>query len=342
MTRPILFSFFMFTVNLQPGDGDYARQLAKYMHKLIDLGYDGFDLPVAPPSGALDAKADRHAYAQLRRTLDTEGLKDIQLTTNVGATRTFDPSAPFSEQRALALAYLKSRAEITSVLRATAMAGPIVIPYGVYPTTDQGAGIWSDALQDSLVQRYANAQPIIQKLGEYAAEQGIKVAIEPVDHWETPGPNLVGEVVGFLDGVSSTQVGVCIDSAHVVLGSEGKSAFIASAGKALAAKRVHYIHLSAPDRGALNDSWIPWTDFLNATLPGYEGPLLVEVFNAIPVFLGSLRLTRRKFWIPGEDTPPSSSQPSAFDIAESALATVRSQLSAVGIATECSAKVLQI
>jgi D-psicose/D-tagatose/L-ribulose 3-epimerase len=333
MKRPILFSFFMFTVNLQPGDASYARKIAAYMHRLIELGYDGFDLPIAPPA-QLDAAADLKAYQQLRDTLDQEGLKDIYLTTNVGATRTFDPSSPFAEQRALALAYLRSRVEITKVLRGTAMAGPIVFPYGVFPTSDQGVGIWSDALQNSLPQRYDSAQPILEKLGHFASEQGIKVAIEPVDHWETPAPNLVGDVVAFLDKVTSTQIGVCIDSAHVVLGSEGKAAFTASAAKALAAKRVHYIHLSAPDRGALDDSWIPWTDFLNATLCRYEGPLLVEVFNAIPVFLGSLRLTRRKFWIPREDSSPPPGQPSApsaFDIAERALATVRGQLSAVGI-----------
>lgn len=330
VTQPILFSFFMFTVNLQPGDAAYARKIAGHMHKLVEIGYDGFDLPVAPPPGALDRAADVRAYEQLRRTLDEEGLKDVRLTTNVGTTRTFDSGSPFAEQRALALAYLKSRVEITKILRGTAMAGPIMMPYGVYPTTDQGVGIWSDALQDSLPQRFANAQPVMEDLGCFAAELGIKIAIEPVDHWETPAPNLVGVVVSFLDGVPNPQIGVCIDSAHVVLGSEGKLAFTESARKALAAKRVHYIHISAPDRGALNDSWIPWTDFFNATLPGYDGPLLVEVFNAIPAFLGSLRLTRRKFWIPGEDTPVPG-QPNAFDIAASALATVRSQLATIAI-----------
>jgi len=324
VTRPLLFSFFMFTVDLQPGNAEYTKTIARHMHALVDLDYDGFDLPIAPPA-VLDAKADIAAYAELRRLLDAEGLVDVVLTTNVAATRTFDPSSMFADQRELALAYLKSRVEITRVLRAEAMAGPIVIPYGQYPTTDQGAGIWSDALQNSLPARYAFARPEIEELGEFAVEQNVKVAIEPVDHWETPAPNLVGEVVGFLDGVASAQVGVCIDSAHVVLGSENKSSFCAAAAKALAAHRVHYIHLSAPDRGALDDSWIPWTEFLGATLPGYEGPLLIEVFNAIPVFLSSLRLTRRKFWIPGDDTPVAG-QPSAYEVAAGAIATVRAHL----------------
>lgn len=329
MARPILFSFFMFTVSLQPGDRAYARKIAGHMRALLDLGYDGFDLPIAPPA-ILDAQTDLAAYKQLRDALDEEGLADVRLTTNVGATRTFNPSSSFAEQRDLALSYLKSRVEITRLLRAEAMAGPIVLPYGGFPTTDQGTGIWSDELQNSLPSCYAYAQPVIQKLGVFAENLEVKVAIEPVDHWETPAPNLVGEVVCFLGGVPGAQVGVCIDSAHVVLGSEGKANFRAAAAKAGAAKRIHYLHLSAPDRGQLEDSWIPWTDFLTATLPEYEGPLLVEVFNAIPAFLNSLRLTRRKFWIPGEDAPVAG-QPSAYDVAASAISTVRSQLAAVGI-----------
>src|SRR5262249_37500401 len=145
--------------------------------------------------------------------------------TNVAATRTFDPTSPYAEQREVALAYLKSRVDITKALRGDVMAGPVVLPYGVFPTTDANQPIWSNALQEWVVPRYRNAQPILERLGEHAAGQGVKVAIEPVDHWETPSPNMVKEVVQFLDGVASPEVGVCIDSAHVVLGSDGPEVF---------------------------------------------------------------------------------------------------------------------
>jgi hypothetical protein len=36
---------------------------------------------------------------------------------------------------------------------------------------------------------------------------------------------MVGDVLAFLDGVPSRQVGACVDSAHVVLGSSGPAAF---------------------------------------------------------------------------------------------------------------------
>ena len=325
--RNIYFSFFMFTADLRPDDREYTKEIVRHMQALKAFGYTGFDLPIAPTK-TLDHQSEVESYARLKQTLDKAGLGDVQFTTNVAATRTFDPSSMYQEQREIGLAYLKSRVDITKALGGDIMAGPIVLPYGVFPTTDANQAIWSDALQEWLVPRYRHAQPIIERLGEYAASKDVKVAIEPVDHWETPAPNMVQDVMCFLDNVSSTQVGVCIDSAHVVLGSDGPDVFTSDVRRVLAARRLHYVHISAPDRGAVHDSWIPWDPFLRPILEGYDGPFLVEVFNAIPVFLNSLRLTRRKFSIPGEDTVVSG-RPDAYAIAREAIAAVRREISEV-------------
>jgi sugar phosphate isomerase/epimerase len=320
--RELYFSFFMFTVDLRPGDPEYADVIVRHIETLSELGYAGFDLPIAA-TATLDHAAEVERYAALKETLDDAGLGDVGISTNVGATRTFNPASPYAEQRDVALAYLKSRVDITALLGGTIMAGPIIFPYGGYPTGDFGDPFWSDALQDWVVSGYRDAQPVLQELGVYAEAKGVKLAIEPVDHWETAAPNMVGQVLDFLDGVPSGQVGVCIDSAHVVLGGDGPVAFTAQVEGA--PERIHSVHLSAPDRGAVRDSWIPWAAFLDPILPAYEGPLLVEVFNAIPPFEESLRLTRRKFWIPGEDTPVDG-VPDAYTVAGEALAAVRDEL----------------
>ncbi|KAB8141396.1 sugar phosphate isomerase/epimerase [Chloroflexia bacterium SDU3-3] len=321
----IYLSFFMFTTDLQPTNRDYTQQIIEHMQALRSFGYAGFDLPIAPPSGAFDPEADLAAYMALRDALDSAGLHDVGVTTNVGATHTYDPSSPYREQRELGLAYLKSRVDITKALRGTIMAGPIVLPYGVFPTSDFGQPIWSDALQDWMAPRYRNAQPIIQELGEYAAAQGVELAIEPVDHWETPGPNMVREVREFLQGVASPHVGVCVDSAHVVLGSDGPDEFVEDIASLLGQGRVGYVHISSPDRGAVRNSWIPWQPFLAPILPDYRGPLLVEVFNAIPAFLSSLRITRRIYQIPGQG-PIDPSRPDAYTIAHEAIEATRHQV----------------
>lgn len=324
--RDIYFSFFMFTVDLRPTDPEYTKGIIRHIEALRELGYAGFDLPIAPPSEGTDPGADVESYRTLRQALDDAGLGDVRFTTNVGATQRFDPSSPDEATRESGLRYLKSRVDITKALRGDIMAGPIVLPYGVYPMNDASETIWSDALGEWLIPRYQAAQPILERLAEYAADQDVKLAIEPVDHWEQPAPTLVQEVMDFLENVRSRQIGVCIDSAHVVLGSEGPAAFTRAVRRALDTQRLHYVHISAPDRGAVHDSWIPWKPFLEPILEGYDGPFLVEVFNAIPVFLNPLRLTRRKFWIEGEDNAESD-YPDAYEIARQAIAALRRELS---------------
>lgn len=313
----------MFTTNLNPGDLEYRQTVLKHIKELKKFGYTGFEFPIAP-SEDKNYEKDIKDYANLRSSLDSEGFADIKISTNVGATRTFDLSSPYPEQRQAALEYLKSRIDITAALRGEIMMGPIIIPYGVFPTTDFNVPIWSDQLQEHLAIRYRNAQIIFNKLGQYAEQKNVKLAIEPITHWETPGPNKLSQLIEFLDGVESKQVGVVIDSAHETLDGEGPEIFKAQVSSLAQQKRLHYVQVSPPDRGALHTSWIPWQSFLEPILQVYDGPIAVEIFNAIPAFTNSLRLTRRKFWIPGED--PENEYPSAYDIADKAINATRTQL----------------
>ena len=91
--------------------------------------------------------------------------------------------------------------------------------------------------------------------------------------------------------------------------------------------QVADVQLSPPDRGRLDRSWLPWTPFLERVLPYYQGPLAIEMFNALPVFQPLLRLSRRKYWIAGVDAP--SNDPSAMDVAAASLAASRKVVAAV-------------
>jgi len=322
----IYLSFFMFTADLRPSDEAYSAQLIGHIRAMLELGYTGFDLPIAPVQ-TFDHATEIDHYRRLKARFDEAGLDGVRFTTNVGTTRTFDPTSPYHEQREHALAYLKSRVEITSILGDgdSIMAGPFLFPYGVFPTTDGGDPLWSDALQDWLAQRYPNAHPVFDALSGFAEERGVKLAIEPVDHWETPAPNMVGDVLAFCHGVVSSQTGATFDTAHIVLGSSGPEQFRADVATAHGQRRLHYVHISPPDRGALKDSWIPWDTIMPALLPAYPGPYLIEVFNAVPPFANLMRLSRRRFWIPGEDAPVAG-VPSAYDVARDGIAMLRHQI----------------
>jgi sugar phosphate isomerase/epimerase len=329
--RDIFFSFFMFTADLRPKDARYTKILINHLKALTDMGYDGFDVHIAPQPARGDHQLEVESYVGLKKAFDKAGLQDVKFTTNVGTTRTFDPTSPYEEQRRHALSYLKSRVDITRVLGGDSiMSGPFLYPYGVFPTTDADEPMWSDALQDWMKPRYHAARAVFEELVDYAATQGVKLALEPVKSWESPPPNMVSEALDFLDGLECAQGGyspggVTIDTAQIVMESQGPSIFKDNVTRAVEKDRLYYVHISAPDRGAVHDSWIPWDIVLNEIEPVYRGPYLVEVFNAIPPFDSSMRMARRRFWRPGEDDPTPNVD-SAYDVAMAALKKLREQI----------------
>jgi sugar phosphate isomerase/epimerase len=327
-SRPeIYFSTFMFTVDLRPDDSRYTEILVDHLKAVADMGYDGFDVHIASPPPTVAPESEVESYVRLKEAFDEAGLKEAKFTTNVGTTRIYDPTSPYEDQRTQALSYLKSRVDITSVLGSgdSIMSGPFLYPYGAFPLTDLGEPIWSDALQDWMKPRYVAARPILQDLANYASTKGVKLAIEPVKSWESPPPNMVSEVLDFLEGVESSQCGVMIDTAQIVMESQGPAVFKTNVARAVRQSRLHYVHISAPDRGALRDSWIPWDTMLGEIEPVYHGPYLIEVFNAIPPFDSSMRMARRRFWRPGEDDPQPGLD-SAYDVARAGLDEFRAHI----------------
>ena len=321
--RDVFFSFFMFTADLKPQDPRYTQTLIDHLKALTDMGYDGFDVHIAAQPATVDHKLEVDSYVGLKKAFDAAGLKEAKFTTNVGTTRTFDPTSPYEEQRRQALSYLKSRVDITRVLggAGSIMSGPFIYPYGVFPVTDDNEEIWSDALQDWMKSRFQAARPVFEELAAYAGAQEVKLAVEPVKSWETPPPNMVSEVLDFFDGFDLPG-GVTVDTAQVVMESQGPSIFKDNVARAVRHDRLYYVHISAPDRGKVRDSWIPWDIIVNEIEPVYRGPYLIEVFNAVPPFVSSMRMARRRFWRPGEDDPTTNSD-SAYDVAMAALRELR-------------------
>lgn len=309
-------SFFLFTTDPQPGDPVARERLLQQVEELVAMGYGGFELPI-PPSTMADPQAEVELYRQLRHVLDERGFASVALTTNVAATPSFDPTSEDPAVRAAALGYLKSRVEITAALRGTVMMGPIVYPYGQRPRGPAGEELWSDALQAFLPAGYQRAAGVLTELADHAASLGVNLAIEPITHWETSAPNTLQQLQDFLDLVPNPTLGVVIDSAHEILDGAGPDVFADQVAALAAAGRLHYVQLSAPDRGRLDRSWLPWGAFLERILPHYRGPLAIEMFNALPVFQPLLRLSRRKYWIDGIDPP--SDAPSALEVAQASL-----------------------
>lgn len=327
--REIYFSFFMFAANFDIADEAFLEQGLGHVLALADMGYAGCEFHPGR-SAVIDAvfptyEEETAAYAAYRQRLDDNGAGAMKIATNVAATVDRDPSSSDPAVRDDALAFLKSRVDITAALRGDIMMGPMLIPYGAFVVdAPNGTPVWSDALQDELTRRYQNAQPVFEELGAYARGRGVRLAIEPITHWETPGPNTLAQLLEFLGHVTEQSVGAVIDSAHETLDGAGPEVFAGQVQNLARAQRLHYAQASAPDRGSLQHTWLPWQGVFGPVTQHYAGPIAVEIFNAVPVFDEGLRLTRRKYWIP--DVDPPGQGPSAYDVARASLAVARERL----------------
>ena len=320
--REIYFSFFMFTADLLPADKpDYTQVLVRHMHRLAEMGYNGFDLHIADrPASIFDYQKEVEDYRRLKQAFDKEHLTNMKFATNVGTTREYDPTSPDPKTRELALRYLQSRVDITKALggEGAIMSGPFLYPYGAfYP---YGAApekqLWSDALQDWIQPLLRNADSIFKQLADYADREKVKLALEPVKNWEMPPPNMVSEALDFVERLQSESCGITIDTAQVLMESQGRQIFKNNVDRAVDRGLLKYVHISPPDRGDLRDSWIPWDLMLGKLEDRFQGPYLIEIFNAIPPFDSSMRMSRRRFWRPGEDPAPKRpEQLDAYDIA---------------------------
>lgn len=322
----------MFTVDLRPEEPKYTPVLIAHLQALKDMGYDGFDMHIAPRAASMKHSAEVDHYRRLKDAFDKAGFENLKFATNVGTTQFYDPTSPYKEQRKLALGYLRSRVEITSLLNGrksgSIMSGPFIYPYGAFPLTDLGEPMWSDTLLNWMEGRYKNALPIIREVAEYARDKKVTLAVEPVKNWETPPPNMFSEVLDFLDDITNAPCGITVDTAQVLMEHQGPSIFAKNLDRAVkhpTNNKLSYVHISAPDRGAVHDCWIPWDLMLAQIEPIYYGPYLIEVFNAIPPLDSGMRMTRRRFWRPGEDDT-GHPELSAYHIAHEALKELKYQI----------------
>ncbi|WP_016956053.1 sugar phosphate isomerase/epimerase family protein [Catenovulum agarivorans] len=331
----LYFSFFMFGSNFSIEDQNFLDQAMVHIQKLVDMGYTGFEFHPGredTTAYAFPTYADElNAYIAFRQRMDDAGFANIKVATNVGATPDCDPSSSNPAIRAAGIEYLKSRIDITAALGGEIMMGPMVIPYGGYVfSAPNGQPVWSDKLQDELELRYANAQACFVELGKYAQTKGVKLAIEPISHWETPGPNKLAQLISFLNGIEDPTVGVILDSAQETLDGDGPELYKQQIKHIADQGRLHYAQASPPDRGELVNSWLPWEGIFTPILERFDGPFAVEIFNAVGAFDNGLRLTRRKYWIPGVDEP--NEYPDAYQVAQQAYEITQCKLNNIRLA----------
>jgi D-psicose/D-tagatose/L-ribulose 3-epimerase len=161
--------------------------------------------------------------------------------------------------------YIRFCIDAAATLGSTVVAGPIYTPVGKTWRMDEAE---RRATRDRLVEA-------LRPLADAAGARGVRLALEPLNRFETSFLNTAAQTLEVVDRVASPAVGVLLDTFHMNIEEKDQAAAIRLVGD----KLVHF-HACGNDRGAPGADASPWPAITTALHEiGYAGAVVIESFT---------------------------------------------------------------
>jgi len=115
----------------------------------------------------------------------------------------------------------------------------------------------------------------LRPVAEYAGDHGVRLAIEPLNRFETSVLNTFGQALEVVTKVDSPACGILADTFHMNIEERSPTEAVRAAGS-------HLVHVQAcaNDRGAPGADHIDWAGFARALSDvGYGGAVCIESFT---------------------------------------------------------------
>jgi D-psicose/D-tagatose/L-ribulose 3-epimerase len=232
----------------------FSNDTLPLIDKVRDFGFDYIEICVED-TATIDTTA-------IRARLDEAGINAL-VCGAFGPDR--DISSDDANVRAGALRYIKDCIDIAAELRSPLVSGPM------YSATGKTRLLSAEEKQ----QQWDWAIENMRSAADYAAERGIKLAVEPLNRFETDFINTVEQGLEFFDKIGKDNVGFLIDTFHMNLEEKDIPDAIRRAGK-----KVFNFHSCENDRGTPGTGHIPWQEVSTALKDiGYDGPVVIESFT---------------------------------------------------------------
>jgi D-psicose/D-tagatose/L-ribulose 3-epimerase len=229
------------------GDTVDAELLAR-LPWLREIGYDGVEVPILDPAG-FDAIGAGDA-------IRAAGLGCTASTALPAGASLVDPAGVPA-----GLAFLRACLDAGASAGATVLCGPLFAPVGQHrhrPTA---------AERDTFV-------AAMRELAPEAAARGVRLAVEPLNRFETGFLNTVADGLDLVGRVGHPAVGLLLDTFHMNVEERDPVAALRSALPHLA-----HVHFSCNDRGPVGTGHLPWEALAGVlTGGGYDGWVTCETF----------------------------------------------------------------
>ena len=162
--------------------------------------------------------------------------------------------------------YLRQCIDIAAAVGSPVVGGPIYAPV---------ARLWQLDPDERrrTIERLVEA---LRSVADHAGRQGVRLALEPLNRYETSLINTVEQAMDVVAGVDSPALGVLLDTFHLNIEEKDPAA-----ATRMAAGHIAHVQACGTDRGTPGADRFEWDRFADALAEAsYAGPICIESFTA--------------------------------------------------------------
>ena len=232
----------------------FSNQTLDIIDRVKAIGFDLIEICVEDPE-----------------TIDVAAIGSRAARAGIGVTicGAFGPGRDLSSEdeaiREAGLVYLRRCIDYAAKLGSAFVSGPMY------------AAVGNTRLLDDRARReqWLRAVGSLRIAAAYAAERSIKLAVEPLNRFETDLVNTVDQGVSLIEDIGFDNVGLLLDTFHMNIEEKDIPAAIGRA-----AGRIVEFHACSNDRGTPGEDHLPWAEIAEALKAArYEGPVVIEAFT---------------------------------------------------------------
>jgi D-psicose/D-tagatose/L-ribulose 3-epimerase len=235
----------------------FTTETVALFPKIKRLGFDFVEIPIEDP-GLIDGTA-------VRRALDDHELYCVGCGA-FGPTRDLTHADP--QVHAVCFDYIQRSLDLCTELGTDVFAGPMYSAVGkrrLLPPEERRKE-WQLAVAN------------LRKAAELAAARGVRLAIEPLNRFETDLVNTAADVTRMVDAIGHPAAGVMMDSYHMNLEERDNEQALRTVGH-----RLVHVQVSDNYRGCPGKGQVRWDAFKRgieaAQAAGYRGGIAIESFT---------------------------------------------------------------
>jgi D-psicose/D-tagatose/L-ribulose 3-epimerase len=181
----------------------------------------------------------------------------------------FGPERDLSHEdpryRRLGIDYLEFLIDLAAAIGAPNVVGPMYSAVGKARMLDA----------DDREQQRRWAVESLKEAAEYAGGKGVRLAVEPLNRFETDLVNTAEQALEICDRINRDNVGLLLDTFHMNIEEKSVPDAIRLAGD-----RLFHVHTCENDRGTPGTGHVAWPEVFQALHDvGYEGQLVIESFT---------------------------------------------------------------